>query len=207
MAGLESPDKGVVKIEGRPVADLKASERAAMIGYVIQEGGLFPHLTCAANALLPTRFAGGAPGPEAARERLAELAELVRLSDDQLARYPSEVSGGQRQRVALVRALILDPPVLLLDEPLGALDPVIRASLQVELRRLFQTFSKSVVLVTHDLAEAAYLADRIVLLNEGKIVQEGSPQELIKSPANDFVRTFVGDQVERVRGLLTGGGA
>ncbi len=116
---------------------------------------------------------------------------LTRLSPEVLARYPAEMSGGQRQRVALVRALMLDADVLLLDEPLGALDPIVRAELQQELAKIFRRLRKTVVLITHDLAEAAFFADRIVLLRHGRVVQTGSISELQDSPADDFVRQFV----------------
>ena len=123
--------------------------------------------------------------------RVDELLELTRLSPEVLARYPAEMSGGQRQRVALVRALMLDADVLLLDEPLGALDPIVRAELQQELAKIFRRLRKTVVLITHDLAEAAFFADRIVLLRHGRVVQTGSISELQDSPADDFVRQFV----------------
>ncbi|MEM7754996.1 MAG: ATP-binding cassette domain-containing protein [Planctomycetota bacterium] len=206
MAGLESPDQGEVLLGDSRVSGIPHGERASRIGYVIQEGGLFPHLTARANAVLPARFAPSAVRLSRAEadRRVRKLAELVHLTPAQLDRFPKELSGGQRQRVALVRALVLDPGVLLLDEPLGALDPVIRAELQVELKRLFAELGKSVVLVTHDLAEAAALADEIVILNAGRVAQRGSLADLIREPADDFVRTFVGEQIDRVRALLDG---
>jgi osmoprotectant transport system ATP-binding protein len=128
------------------------------------------------------------------------LRELTRLSPEVLARYPAEMSGGQRQRVALVRALMLDADVLLLDEPLGSLDPIVRAELQQELAKIFLRLRKTVALITHDLAEATYFADRIVLLRHGRVVQTGSIRELEDSPADDFVRQFVrAQQLTRVR--------
>jgi osmoprotectant transport system ATP-binding protein len=123
--------------------------------------------------------------------RVTELAELTRFPTDALDRYPDQLSGGQRQRVGLMRALMLDPDALLLDEPLGALDVLVRADLQTELRDIFRRLGKTVVLVTHDLAEAAFFADRVVLLREGQIVQEGSPADLWHRPASAFVTRFV----------------
>jgi osmoprotectant transport system ATP-binding protein len=123
--------------------------------------------------------------------RVDELIQLTRLSPEVLARYPAEMSGGQRQRVGLMRALMLDADVLLLDEPLGALDPMVRAELQQELSEIFRRLGKTVVLVTHDLAEAAFFAGRVVLLRSGRIVQAGSVSELRESPADEFVAQFV----------------
>jgi osmoprotectant transport system ATP-binding protein len=156
---------------------------------VIQDGGLFPHLTARGNVSLLARHLGW----PAARidARVADLAALTRLPADALDRAPHELSGGQRQRVALMRALMLDPAALLLDEPLGALDPLVRADLQAELRDLFRSLGKTVVLVTHDLGEATFLADHLVLLREGSIVQQGPPADLWRRPADPFVTRFV----------------
>jgi osmoprotectant transport system ATP-binding protein len=156
---------------------------------VVQGGGLFPHLAAGANAALVARFLGWEERRIAAR--LAELAALARLPEDALARFPGELSGGQAQRVALLRALFLDPELLLLDEPLGALDPVTRADLQSDLRRAFDDLGKTVVLVTHDLAEAAFFARRLVLLREGRIAQDGTLDDLVSSPSDAFVTRFV----------------
>ncbi|PYJ72448.1 MAG: hypothetical protein DME75_04770, partial [Verrucomicrobia bacterium] len=128
------------------------------------------------------------------RTRLLELCELTRFSDNLLSRYPIELSGGQRQRVSLMRALMLSPELLLLDEPLGALDPLVRASLQKDLKEIFARLRQTALLVTHDLAEAAYFGDEIVLMNEGRVVQQGSIADLRKKPATDFVREFVNAQ-------------
>jgi osmoprotectant transport system ATP-binding protein len=166
---------------------------------VIQEGGLFPHLTARANVALLPRHVGWSETKIATRT--AELAELVRLPDDLLDRGPLELSGGQRQRVALMRALALDPEVLLLDEPLGALDPLVRAELQDDLKTLFQELKKTVLLVSHDLAEAVHLCGNLVLLREGRIVQRGTFADLAKAPADDFVSKFVRAQ----RGLHVDG--
>jgi osmoprotectant transport system ATP-binding protein len=159
------------------------------MGYVVQGGGLFPHLTAADNVALVARWLSwDEPRVEA---RLRELAELVRLPFDSLARFPAQLSGGQSQRVGLMRALMLDAPVLLLDEPLGALDPITRYDLQRDLRGVFQRLGKTVVMVTHDLAEAAFFGGKVVLLDGGQIVQQGAIEDLVRSPATPFVARFV----------------
>lgn len=187
--GLERPNTGRVVFEGEDlaVADLTGVRRR--LGYVIQEGGLFPHLTVRANVTLAARCFGWSQ--DRRETRLAELAGLVQLDPELMDRYPRELSGGQRQRASLMRALMLDPDVLLLDEPLGALDPLIRHRLQGELARLFSGLDKTVVLVTHDLNEAARLSDRIVLMCDGRIVQEGDIDALRRHPADAFVREFL----------------
>ena len=189
LIGLEWPDSGEVRFDDEPLRREALLEQRRRIGYVIQEGGLFPHLTAAGNVALLARTLGW----ERARidARMAELAELCRLPGDALQRYPAQLSGGQRQRVGLIRALMLDPKVLLLDEPLGALDPIVRHELQAQMRELFAELGKTVVLVTHDVAEAAYLADTLVLLRDGRIVQRGTARELLRAPAEPFVREFM----------------
>src|SRR5579862_2458654 len=192
LLGLQWPDRGHIQVQGQ---QLERSSRLALrrrIGYVIQEGGLFPHLTVRNNlALLPRHL-----GWSRARidERAQSLAELMALPESVLPRYPSELSGGQRQRVALMRALMTDPPALLMDEPLGALDPLVRAELQERLQQLFVRLRKTVLLVTHDLTEASFLASRIVLMRAGQVVQDGGAREFYEQPADDFVRRFVAAQ-------------
>lgn len=189
LIGLEWPDSGTVRFDGEPLRRDQLLEQRRRIGYVIQEGGLFPHLTAAQNVALLARTLGWSVQKIATRQD--ELAALCRLPEDALARYPAELSGGQRQRVGLIRALMLDPPVLLLDEPLGALDPIIRHELQAQMRELFATLHKTVVLVTHDVAEAAYLADTLVLLRAGRVVQQGEARTLLRAPAEPFVHEFM----------------
>jgi osmoprotectant transport system ATP-binding protein len=162
------------------------------MGYVIQEGGLFPHLTVERNVTLMARQLRWTR-PRIG-ERLGTLEELVRFPPGLLGRYPAELSGGQRQRVSLMRALMLDPDLLLLDEPLGALDPLIRYDLQQELGAIFERLGKTVLLVTHDLAEAAYFAHHLVLMREGRLVQQGRPRALLEAPADPFVTRFVNAQ-------------
>lgn len=200
MIGLLEPDEGRVCFDGQclTLSDLRALRHR--VGYVIQQGGLFPHMSARDNIALMARHLGWDEARIA--PRIAELAELTRFPQTALDRFPGELSGGQNQRVGLMRALMLDPEVLLLDEPLGALDPMIRYELQEDLRRIFRTLGKSVVLVTHDLAEAAYLGECIVLLRDGRIVQQGSLAQMIDSPAEEFVARFI-----RAQRSLQGQGA
>lgn len=189
LIGLVTPDRGEVRAFGERLTPESARRLRHRMGYVIQEGGLFPHLRARENvALLPRHL-----GWDAARiaERTAALRELVRLPEDAMERYPAELSGGQRQRVSLMRALALDPEVLLLDEPMGALDPLIRSDLQTDLKGIFAELRKTVVLVTHDLGEAAYLGDTIALFREGALVQTGTFEDLVSRPADPFVTQFV----------------
>jgi osmoprotectant transport system ATP-binding protein len=159
------------------------------MGYVIQDGGLFPHLTARANVTVLARHLGWDAARIAARTE--ELEALTRFPEGGLDRYPGELSGGQRQRVALMRALMLDPDVLLLDEPLGALDPITRHDLQGDLKEIFQTLQKTVLLVTHDVAEAAHFADAVALMLEGRVVQHGTVRDLVEQPADPFVTRFL----------------
>jgi osmoprotectant transport system ATP-binding protein len=189
MTGLLKPESGTVFFADEPLTDARLPAMRQRIGYVIQEGGLFPHLTARANVTLMARHLGWTrPRID---QRIDELLALTRLSADMLARYPAEISGGQRQRVSLMRALMLDAEVLLLDEPLGALDPMVRAELRTELAAIFQQLGKTVILVTHDLAEAAFFSDQIILMRDGRIVQTGSIRELADHPSDEFVRRFV----------------
>jgi osmoprotectant transport system ATP-binding protein len=189
MIGLIWPDSGSVHIDGIQLTPANVLNVRRRMGYVIQEGGLFPHLTAQGNVTLMARYLGWDDRRRSAR--LAELAELTRFPRDGLDRYPVQLSGGQRQRVSLMRALMLDPDVLLLDEPLGALDPVTRSELQDDLRAVFQTLGKTVVLVTHDVGEAGFFGDEIVLLRDGAVVQRGTLRDLVEKPADVFVQRFV----------------
>ena len=198
MIALISPDRGTVRFDGQALEPSNVSFLRRRMGYVIQRGGLFPHLTARGNASLQASYLGRDPGW--IDQRMAELAELTHLGVELLDRYPVQLSGGQRQRVSLIRALMLDPDLLLLDEPLGALDPMIRSDLQRDLRDIFMQLGKTVVLVTHDLAEASYFSRRLVLLNGGAIVQQGSYRELSEDPANEFVARFLQAQ-RRVEAL------
>ena len=189
MLGLIPPDTGQVLFRGAPLSPERLLQARHAMGYVVQDGGLFPHLTALDNVRLMARYLAW---PEARiDERVRELAELVHLPQETLARYPTQISGGQKQRVALMRALLLDPELLFLDEPLGALDPMVRADLQADLARIFERLGKTVVLVTHDLAEAAFFGHVLVLLQAGRIVQRGSLRDFTTQPADPFVTRFV----------------
>ena len=189
LIGLVVPDEGCVFLGGQPLSQVDLRHSRQRYGYVIQEGGLFPHLSARDNVALVATYRGW----DASKidERIAELASLTRFPVDGLTRFPSQLSGGQRQRVSLMRALMLDPDILLLDEPLGALDPMIRSELQQQLREIFRSLGKTVVLVTHDLNEAAYFADQIILLRNGRIVQQGTAESLAAHPAEAFVTDFI----------------
>ena len=189
---LIDPDSGLIQFDGKQVTPDNINALRRRIGYVIQEGGLFPHLTARSNVLLMARQIG--KSKEETYKRLLELSELTRFSENLLPRYPVELSGGQRQRVSLMRALMLSPELLLLDEPLGALDPLVRASLQKDLKEIFARLSQTVLVVTHDLAEASYFADEIVLMNEGRIIQKGTITDLREKPADPFVSEFINAQ-------------
>ncbi len=192
IIGLLRPDGGKITFDGTELTEANAQTLRRRIGYVIQEGGLFPHLTARANVLLMSRHLRR-PSPES-EQRLEELCALSRFPQEALDRFPNELSGGQRQRVSLMRALMLSPEVLLLDEPLGALDPLVRSALQRDLKEIFRRLQQTAVLVTHDMGEAAYLADEIVLMNEGRIVQRGGVADLRDHPANEFVSEFINAQ-------------
>jgi osmoprotectant transport system ATP-binding protein len=189
IIGLLEPTTGIVRIEGQLVSASSLLALRRRIGYVIQEGGLFAHLTAAQNVLLMAKHLKQPAGEM--QSRLRELSELTHLPESALTRYPVELSGGQRQRVSLMRALMLQPKVLLLDEPLGALDPMVRAHLQEDLKEIFQRLQQTTVMVTHDMAEAGFFANLIVLLNEGRIVQSGTLDDLRNRPASTFVRDFL----------------
>jgi osmoprotectant transport system ATP-binding protein len=192
VTGLARPSAGEVRLWGEAVSPRTIGPLRRRLGYVIQEGGLFPHLTAGANVTLAARYFGW----EARRieARLEELSALTRFPRDGMARFPAQLSGGQRQRVSLMRALMLGPDLLLLDEPLGALDPMIRADLRADLLAIFRLPGQTVVLVTHDLVEAEFFADRVVLLRDGAVVQQGTLRDLVERPADPFVTRFISAQ-------------
>ena len=189
IIGLLEPTGGSIEIDGEQVSPANILRLRRRIGYVIQEGGLFAHLTARQNVLLMAKHLK--EPAERMETRLLELCELTHFPESALQRYPVELSGGQRQRVSLMRALMLKPSVLLLDEPFGALDPMVRARLQDELKEIFKRLQQTIVMVTHDMAEAGFFADCIVLLNEGRIVQSGTLNDLRTRPAAEFVREFL----------------
>ena len=198
MIGLIEPDEGSVRFEGEAFAAENALALRRRMGYVIQDGGLFPHMTARENVGLMARHLRWDENRIATR--LAVLVELTHFPEDGLERYPVQLSGGQRQRVSLMRALMLDPKVLLLDEPLGALDPMVRSELQTELRRIFRALGKGVVLVTHDMGEAGFFGDEIVLMRGGRIVQKGVFSDFLQRPAEPFVTHFVNAQRSPLEG-------
>jgi osmoprotectant transport system ATP-binding protein len=189
VLGLLTPDSGRVTVGGEPVdARTKLAVRRR-IGYVVQEGGLFPHLTAEENMTLVARHLGWEP-PRIER-RVKELTEMTGIDRETLGRWPLQLSGGQKQRVGVMRALFLDPDVVLMDEPLGALDPITRRRLRGELRILFRTLGKTLLLVTHDVAEAAFLSDEAIVMRSGAIVQRGTIDAMARTPQDDFVRDLL----------------
>ena len=192
LLGLVTADAGEIEVTGVTVGASTRTTVAQQVGYVVQEGALYPHLTGFANVALSAEVRGW-PGARI-QERIEKLARMVDLAPEVLAHYPAQLSGGQRQRVGLMRALMLDPPVLLLDEPLGALDPIVRAGLQTELARLFRDLGKTVLLVTHDVREAMILGETVTLLHEGRVVQSGAFADLLHRPASSFVTEFLSAQ-------------
>ena len=192
VMGLIPPDSGDVIINGQPLSDEKMLEQRREMGYVIQSGGLFPHLTARENLTLVTGYLNWEK--EQTEQRIEELCELTNISSSQLNRSPDELSGGQAQRISLMRALMLDPDIILLDEPLGSIDPLVRYELQRDLRSIFKKLKKTVLLITHDLGEAAYLGDQIALMKDGAIVQRGTIKDITGNPASAFVEQFVNAQ-------------
>jgi osmoprotectant transport system ATP-binding protein len=189
ITGLISPDTGEVRIDNEILSASNLRAHRLRMGYVIQEGGLFPHLTAERNVSLLAEHLGWKK--EDIKDRIDSLSELTKFPVGALNKFPAELSGGQRQRVGLMRALVLNPDILLLDEPLGALDPLIRYDLQTDLKEIFQKLTKTVLLVTHDLNESVFFADSIVLMNDGTIVQKGNIEDMKTRPADPFVTAFI----------------
>jgi len=189
---LIEPTSGDIYINGHHISDGEPEQLRRNIGYVFQNTGLFPHYTIAENIAIVPRLLGW--DKEKIQQRTRSLMEKLHLPDSYLASYPHQLSGGQQQRIGLARALAADPPILLMDEPFGALDPITRVSLQKDFKQLDELQRKTILLVTHDVQEAFELADRICLMDKGKIVQAGKPAELLFHPANDYVKNFFDDQ-------------
>ncbi|MBN2038414.1 MAG: ATP-binding cassette domain-containing protein [Spirochaetes bacterium] len=188
--GLLTPDSGKVIFDKEELSTANVRDMRLKMGYVIQEGGLFPNLTAEENiTLMASRRLKWSKSKISLR--VEELCTLTHFDEENLNKYPAQLSGGQNQRVSLMRALMLNPDFLLLDEPFAALDPIIRSGLHVSLLEIFQKLRKTVIMVTHDLHEAAYLGDNIVLINDGSIVQAGSINELIDNPSDPFVTRFI----------------
>lgn len=190
--GLEYADAGELTFDNKPINPDTIGDVRRRLGYVIQDGGLFPHLTARENVVLQARYFGRSS--DEIERRLRDLSTLTHFPEDALARYPLELSGGQRQRVSLMRALMLSPELLLLDEPFAALDPMVRAKLQDDLKRICAELHQTVLFVTHDLSEAAHLGSQIVLLQHGRIVQRGTFVQLHHQPAAPFVTEFFAAQ-------------
>lgn len=182
--------EGEILVEGEDIYDKDIVELRRSIGYVIQQIGLFPHMTIGENiALVPKLL----KWPEKKRkDRAKELLKLVDMDEEYLDRYPNELSGGQQQRIGVLRSLAADPPLILMDEPFGALDPITKETLQDEFKKLQVELGKTIVFVTHDMDEAIRLADRIVIMRAGEIVQVGTPDDILRNPKNEFVETFLG---------------
>ena len=188
---LLNVQKGKLLINGTPVDRIKTNQLPNLVGYVVQAGGLFPHLTVEENSALVMRIAGYPS--ERISERVTEMLRMVDLDPDAYRnQYPSQLSGGQQQRVGVARAFAVDPPIVLMDEPFSALDPMTRAELQDEIHTLQKKTKKTVVFVTHDMDEAIKLADRICIIQEGHIVQCDTPERILKAPANQYVTDFIG---------------
>lgn len=190
--GLVRPENGSVIINNQNIGDYDIFSLRTKIGYVIQDGGLFPHLTACENVSILASYLGWEK--QSISERLGELCELTKFPSEVLNRFPVQISGGQRQRVSLMRALMLDPDILLMDEPLAALDPIIRYDLQNDLKQIFNTLNKTVILVTHDINEADFFGNKIVLIKDGSVVQEGTLKQFVEYPSNSFVTKFISAQ-------------
>jgi len=188
---MVDPTSGVIEIDGKSIGELEAVGLRRSIGYVMQNSGLLPHRKVVDNIATVPVLTG--TSKKEARDRALELMDTVGLDRDLAQRYPSQLSGGQQQRVGVARGLAVDPNILLMDEPFGAVDPLVRSDLQQELIRLQRELDKTVVFVTHDIDEAFYLGDQVVILEKGgKIAQQGSPAEILSAPATDFVADFIG---------------
>ncbi|MCP3740476.1 betaine/proline/choline family ABC transporter ATP-binding protein [Rossellomorea sp. BNER] len=187
---LIEPSDGTIYINGENIREKDPVQLRREIGYVIQQIGLFPHMTIQENISLVLKLLKWPE--EKRRARASELLDLVDMTPEYLDRYPHELSGGQQQRIGVLRALAADQSLILMDEPFGALDPITRDSLQEEFKKLQQKLDKTIVFVTHDMDEALKLADRIVIMRDGQLVQCGSPDEILRNPADDFVEEFIG---------------
>jgi len=187
---LIEPTEGSIYINGENILEKDPVQLRREIGYVIQQIGLFPHMTIQENISLVLRLLKRPQ--EERRTRAEELLSLVDMTPDFLNRYPHELSGGQQQRIGVLRALAADQPLILMDEPFGALDPITRESLQEELKKLQKKLDKTIVFVTHDMDEALKLADKLVIMRGGQLVQCAPPDEILRNPANDFVEEFIG---------------
>ena len=199
---LIAPSSGEIYIDGENIYNRRPEELRKKIGYVFQNTGLFPHYTIAENiAIVPTLLGWD---KQKIRQRTATLMEKLHLPEDYLSSYPHQLSGGQQQRVGLARALAADPPILLMDEPFGALDPLTRASVKKDFSELDELKSKTIILVTHDVQEAFELGQRICLMDKGRIIQSGKPEDLLFRPSEAYVKDFFEDQRFQLEAKIIG---
>ena len=189
IVGLIFPTSGRILFGSEEATNHSFPSFRRKIGYVTQDGGLFPHLSAQENVILAARYFRHSP--DFIEKRISELRELLRISKETCALYPAQLSGGERQRISLMRALFLNPQYLILDEPLGALDPITRYELQSHLKQIFTQLKKTVMLVTHDMKEAAYFGQEVILMRKGRVVQQSSFPTLVSSPADHFVTEFI----------------
>lgn len=192
MNRLIAPSAGKIYLNGENIMKKNPIQLRRQIGYVIQQIGLFPHMTIGENITLVPKLLKWKE--QVRRKRALELLKQVNMGPEYLQLYPNELSGGQQQRIGVLRAMAANPPLILMDEPLGALDPMTRESIQDELKKLQQSFNKTIVFVTHDMDEALKLADRIVIMKDGHMVQAGTPDQIIRHPADEFVGKFIGKE-------------
>lgn len=192
ILGLDRPSAGAIELDGARLDGDSQTAWARKIGYVPQNAGLFPHLTAADNVTLVARTLGWSKTEAGAR--LEELRQTTGLEPELLRRFPKQLSGGQQQRIAIMRAAFLDPKIMILDEPLGALDPILRSDLQEQLKEIFNRLGKTVLMVTHDLGEAAFFGHTITLLNEARVEQTGTIEDFMERPASPYVARFIGAQ-------------
>ncbi len=197
---LIEPDAGTIEIEGQDALALEPVELRRRIGYVFQRIGLFPHMTIAENIAITPRLLGW--GAERMHDRVSELLELVELNPAEIRnRFPHELSGGQQQRIGVARALAVAPSVMLMDEPFGALDPLTRAGLQEELTRLHRLMSVTIILVTHDMSEALTLADRVAVMERGKIVRLDTPANILRDPGHPYAKRLLEAPMNQMEAL------
>ena len=193
MSGLLEVSANSIQLQGRDVSTIQGKEKMKYFGLMFQEGCLLPHLTAKENILMPANLISSRPAD--LDQRLQQLCEMAHFEGRHLHKYPKQLSGGQKQRVSLMRILLIDAPIIFMDEPLSALDPLVRQSLLVDLRKIFKKLQKTIIFVTHNLREAAYLGDRLYLIHHGKIVQQGAFTEIYNNPKTDFVKEFITSQV------------
>jgi osmoprotectant transport system ATP-binding protein len=196
ISGLSKAQSGIVRIDGKDINTFDQKQIAKNIGFMFQEDGLFPHMTVEENILFPAKIHSELSNDiEKYQNYMNQLFEMVHLNLNLKSRFPNSLSGGQKQRVSLIRSLILDQNIILMDEPMSALDPMVRMALQKDLREIFSQLKKTVVFVTHNLSEASFLGDVIYLINDGGILQKGSFKDIYHSPATPFVKDFINAQM------------